>query len=342
MHTFPPTISCLEFVSSLLSTLLVLPNSLFATIWCASSALFTVALKRLLQAFPYPLCISTFVLGTQFIYSLGKWFLLRTRRPPSFSKLRRRHWCRLVLAALSHGIGTIAFHCTAQSGPMTTCVLLRLLPYPFLVSSVPIWLGIASSITSIIQLVIGLAANLCFAARSRVRISTHRFQGSQNVFDVTCALSYLLLVLPLSLCFEGVTASLLLQRQGPWTDHRWSLVALGILYSVSNDMGATVPQYDLTRRMITWASTALVLGEARRHQDVIGAFLVFTGRWWASRQEHQRKNTAKQQQDIFPAATNRGRTFSADSCTTQGSLWTSGTSNRSIRSFGSLRADAPT
>lgn len=301
-----------------------------------------MALKRLLQAFPYPFCISTFVLGTQFFYSLVKWFLIRTRRPPSFSKLRRRHWYRLILAALSHGMGTIAFHCTAQSGPMTTCVLLKLLPNPFLLSSIPIWLGTAASITSIIQLVFGLTSNLCFAARSRVRISTHRFQGSQNVFDVTCALSFLLLALPLSLCFEGVTASLFLQRQGPWSDFRWSLVALGILYSVSNDMGAVVPQYDLSRRMVTWASTALVLGEARRYQDVLGAILVFLGRWWSLRHERQQTNTTKTPHDIFPAVANRGRAFSADSCTTQGSTWTSGTSMRSIRSFGSVRADTPT
>lgn len=200
MHPDPPTLSFSELFTSLLSLLLVFLNSSYATIWCASSVLYAVALRQLFQAFvPYPLCISTFVLGTQFIYSLVKWFLLRTRRPPSFSKLRRRHWHRLVLAALSHGMGTtIAFDYAAKSGPMTTCVLLKLLPYPFLLSSVPIWLGTAASITSIIQLVMGLAANLCFAARSRVRISNHCFQGSQNVFDVTCALSFLL-ALPLSL-----------------------------------------------------------------------------------------------------------------------------------------------
>lgn len=313
----------------------------FASIWCASSALFALKLNRLLQSFPYPLCIATFVLGTQFSYSLAKWFLFRTRRPPSFSRIRRRHWYRLVLAAFAHGMGTIAFHYTAQFGPMTTCVLLKLLPYPFLLSSLPIWLAIAASITNIFQLVLGLIANLCFAARSRVRISTHRFQGSQNVFDVTCALSFLFVALPLSLVVEGKAASIFLQDQDHFADVAWSLPFLGILYSVSNDMGAIVPQYDLTRRIVTWVSAALVLGEARRYQDILGAIVVFAGRWWSHRHQPRGTNASRKQQDIFPTVANRGRTFSADSCTTQGSMWTSGTSLRSIRSVGSFRADTP-
>jgi hypothetical protein len=226
---------------------------------------------------------------------------------------------------------------------MTTCVLLKLLPYPFLLSSLPTWLGVAASITNVFQLVQGLIASLCFAARSRVRISTHRFQGSQNVFDVTCALSFFFVALPLSLVVEGKTVSLFLQRQDHFAEVAWSLLSLGVLYSVGNDMGAIVPQYDLTRRMVTWASAALVLGEARRSQDILGAILVFVGRWWSRRHQSQGgTNSSKKPQDIFPTAANRGRTFSADSCTTQGSIWTAGTSLRSIRSVGSFRADNPT
>lgn len=294
-------------------------HSLYTIIWCLCSALYVVVLKLLLQSFPYPLCITGAVLGTQFVYSLSKWFLFRKQRAPSFSRLKRRHWQRLLPAALSHGLGTIASHYTAQSGPMSTCILLKLLPYPFLFQSIPILLGVGVSVTSVLQLAIGMTANLLFAARSRVRISTHRFQGGQNVFEVTCALSFVLVVVPLALLVEGIP---------DMTRHYVWLLLLGVLYSVSNDMGAAAPQHDSIRRIVTWTAAVTLLGEARRYQDVIGAVLVFCGRWWRTRSQTK----TKKNQDL-PSVT-RNRAFSAESFATQGTA----SSLRSIRSLGSAGA----
>ena len=326
-------------------------DSTYPITWCACSALYAVILKHLLQSFPYPLRITSAVVGTQLLYSMTKWILLPTKtRPPAFSKLRQRHWQRLVPAALAHGLGTIASHYAVQAGPITTCVLLKMLPYPMALSSVPIWFGAVLSVRRISHLVIGLTANLWFAARYRIPISTRRFHGAQNVFEVTCALSFFIVVLPLTLVMEGLpnivpdmrmmmtkpNATAIITSQQDYSYDIWFLLLLlGTLYCVGNEMGAllSTPKHaDLLRRMATWALAVMVLDDARRYQDVAGAMLVFGTQWWRNNNNNKNirsssapdsfvvGNHQKQQHDL-PIA-NRSRSFSADSYTTQGSLRT--------------------
>jgi hypothetical protein len=337
-------------------------DSTYPITWCACSALYAVILKHLLQSFPYPLRITTAVVGTQLLYSLTKWILLPTKtRRPSFSKLRQRHWQRLIPAALAHGLGTIASHYTVQAGPITTCVLLKMLPYPLEISSVPIWFGAILSVRRIFHLVIGLSANLCFAVRYRIPISTRRFHCAQNVFEVTCALSFFIVVLPLTLVMEGLpnivllpdmmtkpnTTAIITSQQDFSYNVGFLLLLLGILYSLGNEMGAllSAPKHaDLLRRMATWALAVMVLDDARRYQDVAGAMLVFGTQWWRNKNKRSSSapdsivvgNHQKQQHDL-PLA-NRSRSFSADSYTTQGSLRTYN-SLRSVPGVGPCRLE---
>jgi hypothetical protein len=120
------------------------------------------------------------------------------------------NWQRIAEAGLANGLGTIASHYTVQAGPIITCVLSKILPSPLAISAVPIWLGAVLSVRRIVHLVMGLTANLCFAVRYRIPISTRRFHCAQNVFEVTCAFSLFIVVLPLTLVMEGLPNIVLL------------------------------------------------------------------------------------------------------------------------------------
>lgn len=292
-------------------------GSLHTIVWCVCSAMYTLLLKRLLDTFPYPLTITMVVLGTQALYSMFKWTCLAstptgssttrtttgrkpvpTSRRPAFRRFKRRHWQKLVPAALSHGVGSILSIYAALLGPAATSVLIQLLPRPFWSGSFPtsqlILCGVclasvsrSESIDSaspgyyiyIVQVVAGVIANLAFVARSRIRISTHRFNGAQNVFEVTCALSVVALIIPLTYFVDGVGPLLYLLLE--LTDHKnpWrclQLGLLGVLYCINNEITflfvSRQQRPALLRGVVSWIATSM---RAPQLFQVLGALLVF-------------------------------------------------------------------
>lgn len=344
-------------------------------LWCLCSALFTILLKRLLESFPYPLTIASVVLGTQMFYSALKWTCLpplwlnnssnrrTSRRRPSFRRFKRRHWYKLMPAALSHGVGSILNMYTALLGPVATSVLMQLLPRPFwsgtpfpaaqLVLCGVMMSSISKSATLevseqtepstssrnyyiyIVQVVIGLLANLAFVARSRIRISTHRFNGAQNVFEVTCAMSVVGLIVPLTWFVDGASPFLYLLLEVSESNPRrfLQLLCIGILYCINNELTfVVVKQPAVLRRAVSWVA-AIFVWTPQRYLEILGGLLVFGATWYhnyvrkqqSARGDYTSSGTMSEQHDLPPV---RDRTLSTDSYTSLGSCM----------SYNSLRA----
>jgi len=334
---------------------------LHTILWCLCSAMYTVLGKRLLDSFPFPLTITSVILGTQALYSLLKWtcptraiswFITsnRRRRSPSFRRFKRRHWQKLLPAALTHGVGSILIFYSALLGPVATSVLMQLLPRPFWKTFPPyVLIGVCVSSVSlsvprngdsshnyysnyyiyIVQVVVGLVAHLAFVARSRIRINAQRFNGSQNVFEVTCALSVVVLIWPLALLIDGVgpISYLLLEvlEKNPW--RFLQLVFLGILYCISNEMTfVVVTQRAVLRRAVSWVAAVLVW-TPQRSLEVIGALIVFGATWYNAYYTSKKKGHTTDFDDLPPI---RARTQSTDSHTSMGSSFSFNSSSRGM------------
>lgn len=295
----------------------------YTILWCASSAAYAVLVKMLLNTFPRPFTITTAVLTVQALYSCLKWFALK-KRHPRFRKLRQRHVTKLLPAALLHGIGTVLSHYAAAAGPVSMTILMKLLqPRSNPMGSVAVLFfciyaaATTSSPTTIIQLLYCGAANAFFVSRSRIRISTHRFNGGQNVFEVTCLASLFLMALPGMLLFERHHNSIDMTSFG-------LMMALGVLYCINNEMAfhySLLPHSNLWRR---WVSYLAAVASVDYHSPpynhhhwihVALAMAVFgVARYFAAPQNHQ-----------YAAA--RDRTQSHDSITSMSSLNTMGGSS---------------
>jgi hypothetical protein len=300
----------------------------------------------------------------QLLYSALKWTCLpplwvnsnnrRTpRRRPSFRRFKRRHWYKLIPAALSHGVGSILNMYTALLGPIATAVLMQLLPRPFwsgspfpaaqLVLCGVIMSSISKSATVplseqpesstsrnyyiyIVQVVVGLLANLAFVARSRVRTSTHRFNGAQNVFEVTCALSVVGLIVPLTWLVDGTSPFLYLLLEVSESNSRRFLqsLCLGILYCINNELTfVVVKQPAVLRRAVSWVA-AIFVWTPQRYLEIMGGLLVFGATWYnnyvreqqRARGDYSSSSIISEQYDLAPA---RDRTLSTDSYTSLGS-----------------------
>lgn len=225
-------------------------------LWCASSAAYAVLVKIVLDSYPRPFTITSAVLTVQALYSCLKWFVQKKKRHPRFRKLRQRHYTKLLPAALLHGIGTVLSHYAAAVGPISTSVMMKLVtPRSNPIGSLAVMVYCFASAAGSwrLQLVYSGAANAFFASRSRIRISTHRFNGGQNVFEVTCLASLFLIALPGMLLFErgdggdDLTTSYLLL---------WLLLPLlGVLYCINNEMAfhySLLPHSNLWRRWVSY------------------------------------------------------------------------------------------
>jgi Triose-phosphate Transporter family len=296
-------------------------------LWCASSSFYFILLKSILNFFPYPIFLTAVVLGTQTLYSFLRWEL-GISKGPSFSKLRRRHVTRLLWAALLHGMATLALNHCVLAGPLTLTILLKMLPFSYSVASLLQWGISLAMITNAKHLTLALLANLGFAARSQIRTSTHRFHGGHNVFQLTVALSFLIPTLPLYFClehnhviFHWQTANVDNNQTNTHFPTFW-IGLLGVLYCIGNDLGAVVPQFDIHRRLVTWAFGALLLGENLGSMDVIGAFSVILLQLY-----RKRYDTKPSQSTLMNSSdtSRRNRTHSGESF--------GSTSWNSIRSF---------
>jgi hypothetical protein len=234
------------------------------------------------DSFPYPIFISCIMLSFQTLSATLSWFVWQSTKPPSFSRLKRKHAIRLFGASIAHGLGTLLNYYTLWLGPASASVMLRMWQWNlWRLSSLSIASGILIlSDTTALQMICGLLAHASFSWRSKIRISTIRFNGSQNVFSLTCGVALCFVCLPLSLLIEG---------GAPWKHLTFQQTAflgiLGMAYITSSRMTfllASKRRLDLMRRVATYivsmwwphqtpANTVLA--------SLVGATLVFLG-WW--------------------------------------------------------------
>lgn len=269
-------------------------------VWCVSSTLQTVTAKALLDSFPFPVTVSACLLLFASGYTLCTWFTT-TRRIPSVDKLRSRHWRRLVFAAFFHGVGSVLAMAAIMSGPVSTSVLLKAVRLDSLSSLATVGSVVLSSSqsSSLPQLFYSVASVWMIRARSRVRISSsHRFQGSQNLFGVVCMIS-LAMALPLIHYTEKPPLPSLLQMG--------YLIILGVTYVVSNEVAFQLSHdksSDVLRRACSWFVSGVVFGEltpatmTNCYYTLIGALCAFGGSSWAFKKQQQlpkREVVGKQQ-----------------------------------------------
>jgi len=230
------------------------------------------------------------------------------RRGPRLRRLRYRHLGRLAVGGALHAVATVLTLTSVMVGPVsssgilkTTQPLVDVFFVPTTTAGTP-WMALASilvgvvlSLDSLPQAFAGLAASVCFVARSHLRFQPKRYGGPANLYGLMTCISFLLMV-PVTIMVEGKqgailsmggssSLSLFLFGLSNFVLGEWTLK----MYARTSGSVATT----LRRRLARPSETQVTLDTIRRvltcilsahwfHETTIpfhGAVLAFGGFW---------------------------------------------------------------